>query len=278
MTKTAVVLLAGDRPGFNPLCQSAGVTAKVLVPVAGRPVILRVLDTLAQLFNSPLDGSRLLCGPRPETLHDTPELENQIANQGWRYLEPGRSPASTTAMALAATASDETVLVTTADHGLLEPEMVTYFLAQARRSGADAAIALVRYEDVMKQFPGSRRTAWNFKDDAYCGCNLFVFLSSESHRLAEFWRQVEQQRKHPWRIVNILGFSAMMKFLTHRLTLQMALDLLGKKNGGLSIAPVLLPYPDAAVDVDSVADWELVNQTLQQRSDPEAVRGRTHNN
>ena len=267
-SKTGILVLAGDRPGSNPLCDAAGVRAKVLVPVAGQPVILRVLNTVSALFSGPLNGSRLLCGPRPETLNATPELKRVVSDENWHYLKPAQTPASSTAAALKLAEPGETMLVTTADHGFLSAEMIAWFLNQANQSGADAAIALVRYADVMARFPGTRRTAWTFQDDAYCGCNLFAFITPESHRLAAFWRQMEQQRKRPWRMVRTLGATTLLKFISHRLSLAQALTALGQKNDGLDIAPVLLPFPEAAVDVDSIDDWKLVDHTLLSSDKP----------
>ena len=46
-----------------------------------------------------------------------------------------------------------------------------------------------------------------FKDGAYCGCNLFGFLNPRAHRAAQFWRQIEQERKKPLKMMRILGWA-----------------------------------------------------------------------
>jgi ABC-type hemin transport system ATPase subunit len=58
-----------------------------------------------------------------------------------------------------------------------------------------------------------------------------------------------------------------MRFLLRRVTLAEALERLGRV-AGAKIRPVLLDEPEAAVDVDSVEDWELVQQVLAGRHQP----------
>jgi hypothetical protein len=89
---------------------------------------------------------------------------------------------------------------------------------------------------------------------------LFGFLNTRSHRAAAFWRQIEQERKKPLRMIRILGWWALIRYVTGRLSLPDALAYLSKRigiRGGVAI----LPFPEAAVDVDSVDDWHFV-QTL----------------
>ena len=47
--------------------------------------------------------------------------------------------------------------------------------------GADLR-GLARHADVLTAFPGSKRTALRFRDGAYCGCNLFAFLTPAGRR------------------------------------------------------------------------------------------------
>ena len=45
-TPFTAIILAGDRTSGDPLAEAAGVACKSLVPVGGRPMVLRVLDSL----------------------------------------------------------------------------------------------------------------------------------------------------------------------------------------------------------------------------------------
>ncbi|MEE4462085.1 MobA-like NTP transferase domain containing protein, partial [Azotobacter chroococcum] len=84
--------------------------------------------------------------------------------------------------------------------------------------------------------------------------------------LATFWRQVEQERKRPWRVIaGALGPLATLRYLLGRLTLEQALAQLSRKLG-VKIGAVVLPFAEAAIDVDSRADLDLVERILAQRT------------
>jgi GTP:adenosylcobinamide-phosphate guanylyltransferase len=252
---TAVVL-AGERPGVSPVAAAAGVCCKALAEVAGRPMVLRVLDALGR---SESVGEKILCGLSPQATAALPELA-AASEKGIVQLREGRdSPSGSTAYALRAVDPARPVLLTTADHALLESEMVDYFCQQAQRTGADLVVALASARQVMSAFPGVRRTVTRLRDDGYCGCNLFAFLTPESRVMADVWQQVEQQRKRPWRVIAILGWSSVLRYLIGQLSLQQALDRLSLRLG-IRIAAVTMPFSRAAVDVDTPEDWELVKR------------------
>jgi hypothetical protein len=71
----------------------------------------------------------------------------------------------------------------------------------------------------------------------------------------QFWQRVEAERKHPLRVIRILGWTTVLRFLLGRLTLDDALGRLSVRLG-CTAGAVVLPYAEAAVDVDTVADWQ----------------------
>jgi hypothetical protein len=76
---------------------------------------------------------------------------------------------------------------------------------------------------------------------------------------ADFWRQVDNQRKKPLRVVKVLGWMAILRYLLGRLTLAESLARISRRLG-LKAGAVIMPFPKAAVDVDSVNDWRLVER------------------
>ena len=255
---TAVVL-AGERrsPAADPLASAAGVASKVLVPVAGVAVIQRVLDNIERCTRF---SRRILVGPTAATLAAVPGLQSRIDSGLWTWLAPAGSPASSASAALEVIGNDGPVLLTTADHAFMTAEILDYFCSGALATSADFAAGFARRKDVLAMFPGTRRTGWRFRDDTYCGCNLFAVLRSSGHAVTDFWQLVEAERKRPWRIMQILGAGLLTRYLARRLTLADALAELGARTE-CSIAPVLLSQSEAAVDVDSIADWRLVNES-----------------
>lgn len=250
------VVLAGDRGARDPLARHAGAPCKALVPVAGRPMLLRVLDALAA---SAVVTGVTLVGPQAEQIGSCVELSERIAAGALAWLPPQPSPSLSAAAALEHLPPDRPVLLTTADHALLQAGWVDAFCARAIASGKDVVVGLARHSAVQAAFPESRRTALRFRDDAYCGCNLFAFLGPVGRRAPAFWWRIEQQRKKPYRLAAALGVGTLAAYLCGRLTLAAALERLSDRVGA-ELGAVLLDDPRAAVDVDSIADHELVER------------------
>lgn len=250
-TLTALVL-AGQRSGDDPVARAAGVCCKALAPVGGRPMVLRVLDALGA---SEHVGRRVLCGPARPALETSPELLAGLEAGTWDWSEPRGTPSNSAFAALQALPESAPVLLTTADHALLRPEIVDFFCSRALAAGVDLAVGLARYAEVMAAFPGMGRTGLRFRDDTYCGCNLYAFLAPAARTAADFWRRVEQERKRPWRLMQAIGWSSVARYLLRRLTLAEALERLSARLR-IRVGHVLLPFPEAAVDVDKLSDWK----------------------
>jgi hypothetical protein len=218
-----------------------------------------VLRVLAALEASSAVTERLLCGPPWPAVEQNARLHTGIATGDFGWLAPQATPSASAAAALQTLPEQVPVLLTTADHALLSARVIDYFCTQASHSGCDAVAALARYEQVATAYPGIRRTVLKFQDDHYCSCNLFAFLTPQGRAVADFWRRIEQQRKRPVRMLGVLGWITVLRYLLGRLSLSEALARLSRRLG-LRLGFVLLPFPEAAVDVDSVDDWTFVRR------------------
>jgi hypothetical protein len=110
-------------------------------------------------------------------------------------------------------------------------------------------------------FPGSRRTRLRFSDGDYCGSNLFAVLTEPGVRALRFWSEVEAHRKSPWKIARRLGFLTLLRYLTGTLSVDAAFATMSRR-AGCTLGWVTVREPRAAVDIDSVADWELARELL----------------
>jgi len=256
--KFSAIVLAGDRSPDDPLITAGGVNCKALLPIAGRPMILSVLDALE---NSTLIGNCIVTGSSAALLGQSKELDSLFETGKIRFIENESTPSLSAQKALQHLSADQPVLLTTADHALLTPEIIDYFCAAAIDTGCDAVAALAHAEEVGKAFPGSRRTVTRLRDGGYCGCNLFAFLTTKGRDAAKFWRKVEEHRKRPLKIARILGIFTMLRYLTGHLSLDDALARLSRLIGARAGA-IWMPYPEASVDVDKIDDWKLVENFI----------------
>ncbi len=258
---TAVVL-AADREADNPVAKAAGVRCKSLAPINGTPMIFRVLEALS---SSGRVKDRILCGPPKIIMEQEPELSEYVNSGQADWLESQATPSLSALHAMQSVPEDTPVLLTTSDHALLSPRIVDYFCSEAQKSGCDAVAAVVRQETVTSAYPQTRRTAYRFKDGPYCSCNLFAFLTPTGRAAPSFWRRVEQQRKNPLLVINALGWITVMRYLIGSLSLADALDRISHRLG-FRAGIVVMPFPEAAIDVDTKNDWHFVEQIATQIS------------
>jgi GTP:adenosylcobinamide-phosphate guanylyltransferase len=257
---TAVVL-AGERGPDDPLVRHSGAGCKAMVDVKGTPMILRVLEALE---TAALVNARLISGPDGDQLAAYPALNRLITEKAVEWHAPLPTPSTSAFHTMQTIPEASPVLVTTADHPLLTAAMVDEFCTRSMQHNCDVTVGLAPYDIVHQAYPDMKKTVLHFRDGKYCGTNLFAFLTARGRQLADFWRRVETQRKSPLRIIRILGWGAVLRYLLGVLTLESALELLSRRLD-LRIGAVVLPHADAAVDIDSVADHTIVQKKLASR-------------
>ena len=253
--RTALVL-AGSRGPQDPLAAHAGVSHKAMIEVGGRPMLARVIDALAAAGFERI----AVAIERPELVEQLRAAGALPASAAVEALPAAAGPSASVEAGLAALGAP--LLVTTADHALLEPAWVEYFVGHAP---ADAALAagLARAETVTAATPGAQRTFLRFADGAWSGCNLFYLAGPQAGRIVALWREVEGLRKQPLKLVARLGWSSALRFALGRLTLAAALERLSRI-AGAKAAVVELPFGRAAVDVDKPSDLALVRRIVDE--------------
>lgn len=259
--KFAAVVLAADRTASDPITQHTGVACKVFATVGGVPMIIRVLDALVA---SDLIDRIVLCGPPESRLDDCPALKQRIESGEIAWLPNRDSPSRSAEHGINHLPDDMPVLLTTADHALLSPQTVQYFLSESLKADTDATVGVVTDVQMSTAFPGIKRTVFRLQDGGFCGCNLFTF-KPHGRRLVNFWRQVEDLRKNPWRLVTRLASpSIIFSFILRKLSLDMALGALAEKSG-VCVRAVMLPDARAGIDVDKVEDLLLAESIVKQK-------------
>lgn len=251
------LVLAGARATGDVLAQTHDVSSKAHIKVAGKSMMGRVLDALD--MSARVDFMTVIGLAGHEALRQA---------EAWptvKYVAGLDGPAASVSRALERDVGSYPVLVTTCDHALLTPTIIDAFLNETVASEADLTVALARREDVEARYPGVSRTYLHFGDGAYSSCNLFCLKTPKAAEVVRFWQSAERDRKRPWRIAWRFGLLPALRILVGRPGVDQVFAILSERLG-VKIRPVLLPFADAAVDVDTVNDLALVERVLAERN------------
>jgi GTP:adenosylcobinamide-phosphate guanylyltransferase len=252
MNLATAVVLAGSRPGKDPFAESYGTDLKALIPILGEPMVRRPVEAL--LASPDVDGIRVLA-------QHYDRIRAVLPNDPRVLVEASGDTIASTLETMCVDPNVQwPILVTTADHALLTPDMVSDFLAKSR--GADIAIGVVSKDALLRRLPETKRTWLKFRGGAYSGANLFLLGSPKIRPTLQLWSSNEQNRKKALRMLLTLGLFGFLGALLRLRTLQQTLCSVGRKLG-LDIRAVELSDPLAGVDVDKPADHELVTAILE---------------
>lgn len=254
MSWTAVVL-AGSRPGRDPFAEQFGTDLKPLIPLAGEPMVRRPVRALLESGGI---GKILVVSQSPDRIAAVLPEDARI-----EFQKSAGSIAETIERIVIDRSIAFPLVVTTADHALLDPQMIAQFTAAAE--GADLAIGVVERKPLLARLPQSKRTWLAFRGGAYSGANLFALGSIKALAAIEQWRSVEQDRKKGWRVLSALGPALLLGALLRVRTLDQSVAAMGRKLG-LTARAVVLSNPLAGVDVDKPVDHAVVEEILAGRA------------
>ena len=252
------VVLAASRGPDDPLARHYGVDNKCLLKIAGKPMLARVVETLVS-YGRFAD----ICVVMEDKAVMTKALGKTLA-QKVNFLPSDKSAPASLRRALDSMAAPGPVLVTTADHVLLDHVMLDYFIEHSGKTNYDLTVGVARDETILQACPDASRTFLKFGRDKVSGCNLFAFKSDEARRALDVWQHVEQNRKKPVKLVKAFGLAPLIAYLTGTLTLEKAFRLASRRIRA-RVRPVVMPFANAAIDVDKPRDKELAEKILSAR-------------
>lgn len=239
------LVLAGSRGGVDPVASYAGVSDKALIRIRGETMLEHVVAAL-----------RAAGAARIAISASATAVKEHAVELGTEVLDAEAGPSLSTRAGLERLGAP--LLVTTADHALLQPEWVRQFLLEVP-PGTDVCALLARRQAIERDAPATKRTYLRFADGDWSGCNLFFCATPGALAAVDLWASVERDRKRPWRIVRRLGPAMLVRYIMHRLSLSAAVARLGEA-AGVHASVVESRFGLAAVDVDMPADLNLVHQ------------------
>ena len=254
---TALVL-AGQRPGIDPMAAPFGTEMKALIPVAGELMLNRVLEAL---LDAPQVARIVVLAQNTLQLRAHRDLGWAVGEPKITFRVSGPTISGSVLGAVEDAGLGVPVLVTTADNVMLTPATIAEFVAGAGAGATDVSVAFVERGNLEAAVGPNKRTWLTFRDGAFTGANLFALTGSGADNALRFWEKVEADRKSVLRLAAHFGPVLMVKLLLRRMTLRDALAAAGKKLGA-SAAPVVLSDGRMGVDVDKPEDHALAERLL----------------
>lgn len=252
------LILAGSRPKGDPLARAAGVSHKALVPLVGKAMLCHVIDALRRSHSI---GRIIVCGINPAYLSNG-DLGNTLQASDITVLEGLSTPSASVNQVLHSVPDVLPLLITTADHPLLSPEVIDEFCERAQQGNYDAVTAVVPADLVRRAFPDSNRTYLRFRERAYSGCNLFGIMTPAGLGAPAWWSRIEEHRKRPWRMMSLLGPGVLVKFAFGRMSLA-SIEQYASRKMGLRATVIVLSRPEAGYDVDTVDHLKVADAVLR---------------
>lgn len=252
-----VLILAGKRAGaVDAIASAAGVSHKCIAPVAGEPMILHVVRTVARA----MPGAPILVSiDQACAINGLPEIAALITSGRLRIANASDNIVDS--IAAAVRTARFPIIVTTADNVLLSAETLKRLAGFGSASGVDAVVAVARREAVMAAHGEGQRRFYELRDGAYSNCNLYWLGNARALKAAEAFRGGGQFAKHPARIVAAFGLINLIRFRYRLTSLAGLFGHLGERFGVI-IKPLILSDGSQSIDVDNERTLRVTEELL----------------
>jgi CTP:molybdopterin cytidylyltransferase MocA len=255
LSLTAVITAGWSPKGDDPLTEYVKEGSKALIPIAGKPMIVHVVDALAEsryikhVIIVALDPSLGVQFPVPvEYLPDHGGLVAN-ANAGIQY-------------ALEHHPNIDAVLLCSSDVPTITPTIVDDFIEECLRTDHDVYYSIVERSVMEARFPKSHRTFVHLRDGDFAGGDLSIFRPGANFDHQDLMKKLATARKSILRQASMLGPVVFFRLLTRQLSLAEA-EKRAQKIFEIHARAVPCPYAEVGMDVDKPFQLEIVRAELE---------------
>jgi GTP:adenosylcobinamide-phosphate guanylyltransferase len=263
----AIVIAGGIPQPEDPLYTYSNGDAKALIDVAGKPMVQWVFDALGEAVH--VDNviavglsakSGVTCRKPIHFLPNQGRMLSNIVAGVHQSLELDRR--------------NKYVLVVSSDIPTLKGAMVDWLVEAAMQTKDDVYYGVCPREVMEKRFPGSKRTYTKLKDMEVCGSDINISHVRMATEHLDMWEQLIGNRKSPLRQAGIIGFGTLFSLLTGRLSLEDAVNRVGKRIG-IKGRAIVWEHAEPCMDVDKPHQLELLRADLELSQRRASARTRT---
>lgn len=247
----AVVMAGGGK--IEPLAGQEGVPNKAFLMLQGKPLVGHVISALA---DAPSVGRIVVVGPARGL------KELQEAGYSFDAVDEAGSMLENAAAGLEQVDKDKPCLMVTADIPLLRAPVVESFLALCEPFDHDLYYPILSRECCERSFPETRRTYVKLRDGCFTGGNIILINPRWFFKNRDRLDIFIATRKKPLKLLRLLPFSFLIKFLTRRLSVA---DLEKELSRIMDCKARAVPCDlvEIGTDVDKISDLEAVNRAFK---------------
>lgn len=226
-------------------------SAKGLLEIAGKPVVEYVLEALAASDDI---GRLVVLAPSSAPPGGWSKLAEKVIaadgiitaniSKGIDYLGPGGK-----------------FLLVSSDIPLINPVAIHNFLGSCAKISADVHYPIISQKAAEAAFPGTKRTYMKLRDGMFTGGNIFLIDKQAFIDNKAMGEKIFSFRKSPFKLVQLLGLSFIVKFFLHRLTIS-ELEKNASRILSCELRAVITNDAEIGVDVDKQEDLELFDRLL----------------
>lgn len=248
----AIVLAGGSKD--DQWAKQHGVQNKAFLPINDLPMINYVVAALRACSRV---EQIIVVGP-------TEALFELLPYEGISFLPEQGDIIDNVLAAVKELPQDKKVLVCTSDIPMLTPEALTALFEAVNERDADLYYPIINRIDCEKRYPGVKRTYVKLKDGSYTGGNIIVVNPMQAIPLAQIFRKLVSERKHPMKMLLTLGMPGVVFVAMLALGMLTVSELEQRLSHILDIqgAAIYCAYPEIGTDVDKDSDLELARRVL----------------
>ncbi len=254
--------MAARRPGtLDPLVEMTGVSHKCMIPINGKPLLERVVDSL---LNSGSINKIYVCIDDGSVVRSS-QILSDLIDKGQLVITPARANLADSVLAAAKHIPDQEwpIIITTGDNALHTPEIIADFVRGIEQEDSDVALGITREEDVAPTIPDSGLAYHRLKDGGFSSCNLYA-LQPNALETVNIFRSGGQFGKKHWRILKSFGLTSFILYKFKLISIDGLIRRIGK-GFGIKVIPVFLPYDYGPIDVDNPSSFKLSERILKAR-------------
>lgn len=246
-----VILLAGAANN-GPLRDVSPVTNEALIDIGGKPMVQYVIDGLRQSQ----EVQRIVIVAPPG------ELEPHVTGANLEFVPSAGSIVDNIVNAARVLEKDQQILIATCDIPLINGEIIDGLIRMCRENPADLYYPIVEKSVWEQKYPVVKRTYVHLREGTFTGGNLFLVNPAIIERTAPKVRRFLDYRKSPLKLVGLIGFSFLFRYLVLRNLNLKELERKVSDMWGINGAVVVCPWPEVGIDVDKPSDLQLARAVL----------------